>query len=113
MKNLLTISCFILVAICFTAHANPGSWIPEKRKILEVIVEGGEGGEAIIYFEGGLPAAYIPSSCSASPNNTVYLNNDRGRSIYSLVLAAYLAGKPVTIALSCNGSIPVINHIRF
>lgn len=106
----------VLLGLTFSVTANPGSWMPTAKKISEIIVEGGDGGQAAIVIEGGVPATHLPEECRDGGNgtyNTIYLNTDKGKSIYSLALAAYLAGKPVKLALACTGSRPLITHVRF
>jgi len=116
MKNLPKIIVLIAITFSFSVYANPGSWMPESKKISEIIVEGGDSGVALILIEGGVPPAYIPPECSSGGNgtyNTIYLNTDKGKGMYSLALAAYMGGKPVKLALSCIGGRPLITHIRF
>lgn len=90
--------------------------MPEGKKISEIFIEGPDTGKALIVIEGGVPSAYIPPECNSGSDasyNTVYLNTEKGRSIYSLALAAYMGGKPVKLALSCTANRPLITHIRF
>ncbi len=104
-----------MVFLCATAApaiAVPGDWMPEARKIAQLIVEGNDMGSALIVIEGGVHQDFIPPACN-SQYNTVYLNTDKGKAIYSTALSAYLAGKPVKLALSCTGGRPLVTHILF
>ena len=95
--------------------SNPGSWMPVAKNISSIIVEGDDNGSALIIIKGGVPAEYIPADCSVGGNgkyNTAPLNTDKGRGIYSMALAAYMAGKPVKLALSCIGARPLITNIQ-
>lgn len=94
----------------------PGDWMPSPKKIASIVVEGGDSGNALIVIEGGVPADFIPPGCSAGGDgtyNTIPLHTDKGKAVYSLALAAYLAGKPVRLALTCVGTRPLITHISF
>lgn len=107
----------VTISLCATsfASANPGAWMPAAKKISSIIVEGNDNGLALIIIEGGVPSEYIPAECRAggdSAYNTAYLNTSKGRGIYSMALAAYIAGKPVRLALSCAGNRPLITHIQ-
>jgi hypothetical protein len=116
MKNLSILIAFITTILSFPLHANPGAWMPEAKKIAEIVVEGGDSGVALILIEGGVPLAYIPPECSSGSSgnyNTIYLNTDKGRSMYSLALAAYMGGKSVRLSLSCTDARPLITRIRF
>ena len=88
--------------------ANPGSWIPASQKISTIIIE---NGKALIVLEGGIPSTYIPPECN-SPYNQADLSTEHGKGIYSMALAAQLAGKKVSMALSCSGSRPFITHFK-
>lgn len=95
--------------------ANPGSWTPVPKKISGIIVEGNDSGSALILIEGGVPPAYIPTACRSggdSTYNTIPLNTDKGRGMYSLALAAYFSQKPVMLALTCTGTRPLITHLQ-
>ncbi len=105
------IFCLIAV-VSVPVMAAPGDWMPDARKIAQVVVEGPDTGGALIIIEGGVQQDFIPPACN-SPYNTIYLNNDKGRAVYSMALSAYLAGKPVKLALSCTGGRPLVTHISF
>ena len=118
MKHLsCLLAALITIAFSLSAYSNPGTWMPEPKKISQIIVEdGGADGSALIIIDGGVPPAYIPAGCGSGGNsvyNTVYLNTDKGKSMYALALAAYMGGKPVKLALSCTGARPLITHILF
>lgn len=105
----------LLTAFPVLLHANPGSWTPVYQNISEIFIEGSESeGSALIVLEGGVPSSHIPSDCN-SKYNTVFLSNDKGRSIYSMALAAYMSGKTIKVALACTSSRPsrpLITNIR-
>jgi hypothetical protein len=112
-KSLIGVLLFVST---MTVHSNPGAWMPEAKKIVEIIVEGGDEGRALIVIEGNVPSDYVPEGCKVGDDrayNTVYLNTDKGKSIYSLALTAYMSGKPVKLAVGCIGARPLITHIRF
>ena len=111
-KSLILIMWFVFYAE--GALANPGAWIPHFKSISSIFIEGDDNGRALIQLEGGIPPEYIPEGCrdgADSTYNTVFLNTEKGKAIYSMALSAYLAGKSVKIAVSCTGSRPLITHI--
>jgi hypothetical protein len=111
VKNFSIAIGLLLSLTCSGASlASPGSWTPTGQLISGIIVEGNDDGNALVLIDGGVPASHIPSSC-VSPYNTIPLNTDKGRAMYSLALAAQLAGKKVKLALACSGSRPLITHI--
>lgn len=107
---------FVFLTLSLSAFGNPGSWTPSYQKISGIMVEGPEeNGRAIILIEGGVPNNYVPDGCNdgtMGTYNTVYLNTEKGRAIYSMALAAYLSEKSVKLALDCAGARPLITHIR-
>jgi hypothetical protein len=105
MKQLFLACVFGLLS--FNASALPGSWTP-YQPIATIIIE---NGIALILTQGGVPAAFIPPACNQIYNQAV-LSTEHGKAVYTLALAAYLANKPVSLALGCNGSRPSIDLIR-
>lgn len=106
----------LLISLLSTlSHANPGAWTPNYQKISEIFIEGSETeGRALIVLEGGVPSSHIPPECN-NKYNTVFLNNNKGRSIYSMTLAAYMSGKAIKVALTCTSTSPLrplITNIR-
>lgn len=105
------LSCSALMA-----NASPGAWMPEAKNIVEIIVEGGDDGKALIVIDGNVPSDYVPSECNTGGNrayNTVHLDTDKGKGMYALALAAYMSGKPIKLAVTCSGTRPLITHVRF
>ncbi|HEY6528113.1 MAG TPA: hypothetical protein VIZ65_05425 [Cellvibrionaceae bacterium] len=116
MKVLKQIIFGLSISCAVPALSAPGEWMPAPKKIASIIVEGSDSGSATILIEGGVPTDYIPSGCNTGGDNiynTIPLNTDKGKAVYSLALAAYLAGKPVKLALMCVGTRPLITHITF
>ena len=94
--------------------AAEGGWMSGAKPISEIIVEGNDNGQALIVLgDGGVADEYIPSGCKGSPYNIVVLHTDKGKGMYSLLLSAYLASKPVRFAVGCSGSRPLITNVRF
>jgi len=89
--------------------ADPGTWMPQKKHISEIIIE---GSTALILIAGGVPSTHIPSECN-SPYNTILLDTEHGKGVLSVALAARVANMPVRLALSqtCHGTRPQISHI--
>jgi hypothetical protein len=111
-ENKLKFIILLISLVPMLSFGSPGSWTPSSQKILEIIVEGAEtDGRALVVIEGGVPSSHIPSACN-SPYNTIVLNSDKGRAMYSMALAAYMSGKTVKLALACTGNRPLITHIR-
>ena len=111
VKLLLTIT---LIFFTTFVSANAGGWMPLSKKIQSIVVEGDDNGQALILIEGGVPSEYIPSACRNGTNstyNTVFLNTDKGRGVYSMALTALSTGRKVKLALSCIGNRPLITHI--
>lgn len=107
---------FMLFSISFTtiSYAAPGSWMPTGKNISGIIVEGDDNGRALVLIEGGVPSSHIPSSCNQGGNsvyNTIPLNTEKGKGMYSMALAAFASGKKVKLALTCSGNRPLITHI--
>lgn len=84
--------------------------MPQARMIENIIVEGDAGGTALLVISGGVPEDFIPPACNAI-YNTQDLSTSKGRGQLALALSAYMAGKPVRLALSCIGSRPLVTHI--
>ncbi len=103
LRHLLLVTLFLSAS----AFSNPGSWTP-YQKIASLIVENGMG---IIVVEGGVPNNYVPPECNQQYNQ-VDLATDHGRAIYSMALAARLAGQPISMALGCFNGRPLINLMR-
>jgi hypothetical protein len=105
----------LALAMPSVLFANPGTWTPVPKKISGIIVEGTDSGNALVLIEGGVPPEYIPSECRSGGNaayNTIPLNTDKGRGMYSLALAAYFAQKPILLAVQCAGTRPLITHMQ-
>lgn len=114
LKKLIKLAFLSALVIPNFVHANPGSWMPTAKSISSIIIEGNDDGKALILIEEGVPSEYIPSECRNGGNsiyNTIPLNTDKGRGMYSLALAAYASGKKIKLALSCAGNRPLITHI--
>lgn len=90
--------------------AAPGAWMPQARMIENIIVEGDAGGTALLIISGGVPEDFIPPACN-SIYNTLDLSTSKGRGQLAVALSAYMAGRPVKLALSCIGSRPLVTHI--
>jgi hypothetical protein len=90
--------------------AAPGAWMPQARMIESIVVEGDAGGTALLIISGGVPEDFIPPACN-SIYNTLDLSTSKGRGQLAVALSAYMAGKPVRLALSCIGSRPLVTHI--
>lgn len=99
-----------LLWLPLNSMAVPGAWMPEARMIANVIVEGDAGGTALLVISGGVPADFIPPACN-SIYNTLDLSTSKGRGQFVVALSAYMAGRPVKLALSCIGSRPLVTHI--
>lgn len=116
MFKRIIFSFFLSVLILPAASlANPGAWMPAAKKISGIIVEGADNGVALVLIEGGVPPEYIPSECRSGGNasyNTIPLNTDKGKGMYSLALGAYFAQKPVLLAVQCAGARPLITHLQ-
>ena len=116
MKLYKTLVGIILFGAAFAANSSPGAWMPEAKQIIEIIVEGNDDGRALIVIDGNVPSGYVPPECNTGGNrayNTVHLNTDKGKAIYSLALSAYMGGKPIKLAVTCTGTRPLITHIKF
>ena len=90
--------------------AVPGAWMPQARMIENIIVEGDAGGTALVVISGGVPEDFIPPACN-SIYNTLDLSTSKGRGQLAVALSAYMAGRPVKLALACIGSRPLVTHI--
>lgn len=115
VKKILLSSFLSALILPAVSLANPGTWMPTAKNISSIFVEGDDNGKVAILIEGNVPSDYIPAECRSGEYgtfNTIPLNTDKGRGMYSLALAAYTSGKPVTLALSCIGNRPLITHIR-
>jgi hypothetical protein len=112
MSVLRSFFVLVIAVVAVPVMAVPGDWMPEAKKIAQIVVEGADTGGALIVIEGGVQPESIPPACN-SQYNTIYLNTDKGKAVYSMALSAYLAGKPVKLALSCTGGRPLITHILF
>lgn len=116
MFKRIIFSFFLSVLILPAASlANPGAWMLAAKKISGIIVEGTDNGVALVLIEGGVPPEYIPSECRSGGNasyNTIPLNTDKGKGMYSLALGAYFAQKPVLLAVQCAGVRPLITHLQ-
>jgi hypothetical protein len=116
MKFYKALVAAFLFCAALNVHANPGAWMPEAKAIIEIHVEGSDDGKALIVIDGNVPADYVPSGCNSGGNrafNVVHLNTDKGKGIYSLALTAYMGGKPVNMAVTCEGTRPLITNIKF
>jgi hypothetical protein len=98
---------FILIVLSFISYSSPGSWTPSNA-INQIIIE---NGIALIIMKAGVPPSYIPPECNQRYNQAD-LSTPHGQAVYSMALAAKLAGKEVSLVLGCSGSRPVINLIR-
>jgi hypothetical protein len=111
LKSLTAVLSALVFTVCSGfAFSSPGSWTPTGQLISGIIVEGNQDGSALVLIDGGVPTSHIPTSC-VSPYNTIPLNTDKGRAMYSLSLAAQMSGKKVKLVLTCSGSRPLITHI--
>ena len=110
LKGLLVLGCALPVVV----HTSPGAWMPTAKNISSIIVEGDDNGRALVLIAGGVPSEYIPAACRSGSNgtyNTIPLNTDKGKGMYSMALAAHASGKKVKLALGCTGNRPLITHI--
>jgi hypothetical protein len=101
---------FGFLCLPLNSLAVPGAWMPQARMIESIVVEGDAGGTALLIISGGVPEDFIPPACN-SGYNTLDLSTSKGRGQLALALSAYMAGKPVRLALSCIGSRPLVTHI--
>lgn len=109
-------SSALLIALIFPglAFSSSGAWTPAS-KVKEIIIEGDDSGRALIILVNPVPKEYIPSECSASGRasyNTIPLNTDKGKAMYSAAMAAQMAGKSLRFSLSCAGISPLVNSLR-
>lgn len=113
------LSCITLSFLMSFSHvvfsaSNSGEWMTTGKSISEIIIEGANRAAVVVLADGGVPSNFLPDGCNSSPYNVVALDSGSGKEIYSLLLAAHLAGKSVRLVLSgCTGSRPVISHVRF
>lgn len=114
-KFFVFVASVLALAAPSVLFASPGTWTPVPKKISGIIVEGTDNGVALVLIEGGVPPEYIPSECRSGGNasyNTIPLNTDKGKGMYSLALGAYFAQKPVLLAVQCAGARPLITHLQ-
>ena len=105
----------LLSTVTCLSFASPGSWMTTGKTIKNIIVDDVAEGIVLVTLEGDVPSEFIPEACrdgSASIYNTIELSTEKGQAMYSMALAAYMAGKPVKLALSCIGTRPLITHMQ-
>lgn len=107
-KKIFSLS-LILISTC--SHSSPGSFTP-FAKLSSVIIEGSdEAPVATIRFEGGIDSSYKNEACQ-SEHITVDISSEKGKSMYSMILSARMAGKEIRVTLPfCSGNRPLVNSV--
>ena len=108
-KHIFTIALLFMSANAFSAA---GDWTP-KSKISNIDIEGNDIEHvATITFENAVPESYMNDACRSN-YITVNLASEKGKSMYSLILAARLADKEVKVTLAnCQGPRPLVGQIN-
>ena len=115
MKNYS--AAFILISLIFSGNvfSEPaaGSWTVPST-IEYIFIEGSDSvPRATLVIDGGVDTGYQPTGC---PSNyiTIEIDNEKGKAIYAMVLAAKMAGKSIKVSLpTCDaiGTRPKVNSI--
>ena len=108
---------FILIFLSFCSDivfsAAPGTWTPASE-ISHIFIEGGDDNPILTIVLANDPSDdYKPALCKSHYLNAD-LSSDKGKSLYSLVLASKLSGKSLSFTFSeCYADRPKINQVRF
>jgi len=109
LRNIFITILFLVSSYTYSAA---GSWSPYS-KISNIFIEGSDTvAVATLTFETNIPDSYKNPSC-LSNYITIDLSNDKGRAMYSLVLAARLADKEIRVTLPfCSGPRPLVHQLN-
>lgn len=101
-----------LFLISNAAYSAAGDWSPYS-KISNIFIEGNDTvAIATITFATNIPDSYKNNDC-LSNYITIDLSNEKGKSMYSLILAARLADKEVRVTLPfCSGPRPLVHQLN-
>jgi len=93
--------------------ASAGDWTVASE-INKIFIEGGNDNPILTLELKNDPSDdYKPQDCKSHYLNAD-LSSDKGKALYSLVLALKLSGKPVSFTFSgCFSDRPKINQVRF
>lgn len=112
MNKIYSILGMLIVTFSMSSlAAAPGEWIP-STKIKNLFVEGSDESPVAVLTLNAAHDEYKPEACQ-SAYITFSLVSEKGKSLYSAVLAAKLAEKNVSFTMqSCSGNRPIASRIR-
>ena len=105
----------LILGLCLVSsysYSAAGQWSP-YAKVSNIFIEGNDTAHvATLTFEPNIPDSYKNSSC-LSNYITIDLSTEKGKSMYSLILAARMSDKKVRVSLpSCRGSRPLVHQLN-
>jgi len=111
IKKASIYSLLLISTNCF-AGANTGQF-SAYTKIKNLFIEGSDiSPVATLKFETNIPDAYKNDNC-LSQYITIDLSTEKGKSMYSLALAAKMADKKIRVTLPfCSGTRPLVHSIN-
>ena len=112
MLKRVVVSVFAAMLSMQALSGSPGTWAPSKT-IGQLFIEGDDTNPRLtILTSSNIDPSYMPSDCQSTYLN-VNLNTEKGKSLYSMLLAAKMANKMVAFVFtSCTGSRPNIHMMR-